>query len=44
MEIESEIALTDGVELDFDKFFLHFHVKQKIYTKVTLNLTVNIES
>ena len=43
-EIEFEIALTDGSELNFDKFSLHFSVKKKIYPKVTLNLTVNIES
>ena len=27
----------------FDKYFLHFTVKKKLYEKVTLNLTVNIE-
>ena len=41
--IEFEIALTDGSELNFDKSFLHFNVKKKIYPKVTLNLTVNTE-
>ena len=40
---EFEIALTDGDELNFDKSFLHFNVKNKIYAKVTLGLTVNIE-
>ena len=39
---EFEIALTDGGQLNFDKFFLHFNVKKK-YPKATLNLTVNIE-
>ena len=41
--IEFEKALTDGGELNFDKSSLHFNVKKKIYPKVTLNLTVNIE-
>ena len=27
---EFEIALTDGGQLNFDKFFLHFNVKKKI--------------
>ena len=48
---EFEIALTNagwggggmGVcELNFDKSFLYFNVKKKIYTKVTVNLIVNI--
>ena len=39
--IEFEIALTDVGELNFDKSFLHFNVKKKIYAKITL--TVNIE-
>ena len=42
--IEFEIALTDERELNFDKSFLTFNVKKKIYAKVTLNLTVNIEN
>ena len=41
MEIEFEIAFTDGGELNFDKYFLNFDVK-KIFPKVTLDLTVNI--
>ena len=41
--IEIKIALTDGSELNFDKSSLYLHVKKKIYPKVTLNLTVNIE-
>ena len=40
---EFEIALTDGCELNFDKSSLYFNVKKKIYSKVTLNLKVNIE-
>ena len=43
LRIEFEIALTDGGELNFYKPFLHFNVKKKIYPKVTLSLTVNIE-
>ena len=43
-KIEFEIALTDGGELNFDKFSPHFNVKKKIYPKVILNLTVNIEN
>ena len=43
LEVEFEIALTDGGDLNFDKSFLHFNVKKKIYAKVSLNLTVNIE-
>ena len=43
-KVEFEIALTDGGELNFDKFPLHFNVKKKIYPKVTLNLTVNTEN
>ena len=43
LEIEFEAALTDGGELNFDKSFLYFNVKKKIYPKVTLDLTVNIE-
>ena len=43
LEIEFETALTDGGELNFDKSFLYFNVKKKIYPKVTLDLTVNIE-
>ena len=39
----NSIAPTDGVELNFDKSFLYFDVKKKLYAKVTLNLTVNIE-
>ena len=42
LEIEFEIALTDGGELNFDKSFLNFNVKN-ILSKVTLDLTVNIE-
>ena len=41
--IEFEEAPTDGNELNFAKSSLHFNVKKKIYPKVTLNLTVNIE-
>ena len=36
--LEFEIALTDGGELNFDKAFLHFNVKKKIYPKVTFPL------
>ena len=43
LRIEFDIALTGGGELNFDKYFLHFNVKKKIYAKVTLNLTVNVE-
>ena len=39
----NSIAPTDGVELNFDKSFLYFDVKKKLYAKVTRNLTVNIE-
>ena len=38
--IEFEIALNYACELNFDKSFLHFNVKKKIYAKVILNLTV----
>ena len=41
--IEFEVALNYGSELNFDKSFLHFIVKKRIYPKVTVNLTVNIE-
>ena len=41
--IEFEIALTDVVELNFDKFSLNFNAKKKIYPKFTLDLTVNID-
>ena len=48
--IEFEIALyTNGGESNFNKPFLHFNVKKKIYIyiyiypKLILNLTVNIE-
>ena len=41
--IEFAKALTDGAELNFDKSSLHCNIKKKIYPKVTLNLTVNIE-
>ena len=41
-EIEFEIALTDGAELNFDKSSLNFNVKN-IFSKITLDLTVNIE-
>ena len=41
--IELEKALTDGDALNFNKTSLHFNVKKKIYSKVTHNLTVNIE-
>ena len=40
---EFEIALTDEGQLNFDKSSLYFNVKKKIYPKVTLDLTVNIE-
>ena len=43
LRIELEIALTDKGGFNFDKSFPHFNVKKKIYAKVTLNLTVNIE-
>ena len=39
----NSIAPTDEVELNFDKSFLYFDVKKKLYAKVTLNLIVNIE-
>ena len=39
---EFEIALTDGGELNFDKYLLHFNVKKKIFAKVTLNLTKDV--
>ena len=41
--IEFEITLTDGGELKFDKSFLHYNIKKKIYPKASLNLNVNIE-
>ena len=41
--IEFEIDLTDEGELNFDKSSLYFNVKKKIYPKVFLDLTVNIE-
>ena len=40
--IEFEIVITEGGELNFDKSFLQLS-KEKLYAKVTLNLTVNIE-
>ena len=44
LEVEFEIALTDGGDLNFDKSFLHFNMHFNfIYAKVSLNLTVNIE-
>ena len=43
LEVQFEIGLIDGGELNFNKSFLHFNVKKKIYAKVTLKLTVNIE-
>ena len=36
------MILNDEGGLNFDKSFLHFNVKKKIYSKVTLNLTVDI--
>ena len=39
--VEFEIALTDVGELNFDKYFLYFNVRKKLYAKITL--TVNIE-
>ena len=42
LEIEFERALSDGGELNFDKSSLNFNVK-KMFSKVTLDLTVNIE-
>ena len=42
--IEFEIELTDGDELNFDKPFLHFNVKKKIFAKVIFTLIVSIES
>ena len=42
--IEFEIELTDGDEFNFDKPFLHFNVKKKIFAKVIFNLIVSIES
>ena len=42
--VEFEIPLTEsGWVRILKKSFLHFDVKKKIYAKVTLNLTVNIE-
>ena len=41
--VNFEIALTNGAELNFVKSFLHFNGQKKIYAKVTLNLTVNVE-
>ena len=42
--IELEKALTVwGDKLNLDKFSLHFNVKKRIYSKVTLSLTVNIK-
>ena len=41
--IEFETALTDADELNFDKSFLHFNVKKKVYPKASLNLTINVE-
>ena len=43
MGCDFEIAFTDGGELNFDKSFLRFNVKKKLYPKATLNVTVNIE-
>ena len=43
MGCDFEIAFTDGGELNFDKSFLRFNVKKKLYQKATLNVTVNIE-
>ena len=43
LEVQFEIELIDRGELNFNKSFLHFNVKKKIYVKVTLKLTVNIE-
>ena len=40
---EIEIPHTDEEELNFDKYFLHFNLKKKIYAKATFNLTQNIE-
>ena len=40
---EFEITLTDGSSLNFDKSFLYFNVEKKIFSKVTFNLTINIE-
>ena len=38
------MALTDEVELNFDKSSLHFNVNKILYgKKITLNLAVNIE-
>ena len=42
-ELKIQIALIDAGELNFDKFFLYFIVKKKIYAKVTLNLPINID-
>ena len=41
--VNFEIALTNGAELNFVKSFPHFNGQKKIYAKVTLNLTVNVE-
>ena len=42
--IEFETELTDGDKFNFDKPFLHFNVKKKIFAKVIFNLIVSIES
>ena len=42
-ELGTEITLTDQCELNFDKFSLHFNVKKKLYAKVTLILTADID-
>ena len=39
--VEFEIVFTDVGELNFDKSFLYFNVKKKLYAKIAL--TVNIE-
>ena len=43
LEIEFEIALTDGGKLNFDTSLPHFNMRKKLYVNVTLHLTVNIE-
>ena len=40
---EIEIPHIDEEELNFDKHFLHFNLKKKIYAKATFNLSQNIE-
>ena len=37
------MASADQGELNFDRSFLHFNVKKKIYAKAALNFTVDIE-